>query len=64
MPTRQTLDPGVPPRETSQESQRKTIPASKVGVTLTISDRARRELDKIREETIKAVQAGEKFSWR
>ena len=64
MPTRQTPDRAVPSRKTPRDSQRRTIPASKVGVTLTISDKAHKELDKIREETIKAVQAGEKFSWR
>ena len=43
---------------------RTTIPASKVGVTLTISDEARAELDRIQEETIKAAQEGQKFYWR
>ena len=43
---------------------RTTIPASKVGVTLTISEAARAELDRIQEETIKAAQEGQKFSWR
>ena len=45
-------------------SRRKTIPASEVGVTLTISDKARDELDRIQEETVKAAQEGQKFSWR
>ena len=45
-------------------SHRKTIPASEVGVTLTISEEARAELDRIQEETIKAAQEGQKFSWR
>ena len=45
-------------------SRRKTIPASEVGVTLTISDEARAELDRIQEETNKAAQEGQKFYWR
>ena len=55
-------------REPSQPivrvSRRKTIPASEVGVTLTINDKARAELDRIQEETIKAAQEGQKFYWR
>ena len=43
---------------------RKTIPSSDVGVTLTISDHARDQLDRIQEETVKAAQQGQKFSWR
>ena len=64
MPTRQTPDRAIPSRKTTQDSERRTIPASKVGVTLTISDKARKELDKIQEEAIKAVQEDQKFSWR
>ena len=45
-------------------SHRTTLPASDVGVTLTISEDARAELDRIQEETIKAAQEGQKFSWR
>ena len=45
-------------------SRRKTIPASEVGVTLTISDEARAELDRIEEEANKAAQEGQKFYWR
>jgi len=45
-------------------SRRKTIPASEVGVTLTISDEARAELDRIQEETNKAAQEGQKLYWR
>ena len=41
-----------------------TIPASDVGVTLKISDKALRKLDQIQEETIKAAQEDQKFSWR
>ena len=51
-------------QETAQESKRTTIPASEVGVTLTISDKALKEIDRIQEENIKAAQEGQKFSWR
>ena len=64
MPTRQTSDSGPPSRETTQNSKRTTIPANKFGVTLTVSDKALKELDQIQEETIKAVQEAQKFSWR
>ena len=48
----------------AQESKKKTIPASDVGVSLTISKRAMKEVDRIQEESIKAAQAVQKFSWR
>ena len=49
---------------TTQESKRKTIAASKIGVSLTISDKALKDFDRIQEETIKAAQEDQKFSWR
>ena len=64
MTTRKTPRAGKPSRETSGDSKRTTIPASKVGVTLTISDKALKELDRIQEKTVKAAQEDEKFSWR
>ena len=54
----------APSRDTAQVSKRKTIPASDVGVTLTISNKALEEVDRIQEETIKAAQKSQKFSWR
>lgn len=45
-------------------SRRKTIPASEVGVTLTISNKALEEVDQIQEKTTKAAQEVQKFSWR
>ena len=54
----------APSQDTAQVSERKTIPASDVGVTLTISDKALEEVDRIQEETIKAAQESQKFSWR
>ena len=64
MQTRRTRDSAAPSRETTQKSKRPTIPASQVGVTLTISDKARKELDKLQEEAVKALQEDQKFSWR
>ena len=54
----------APSQDTVHVSKRTTILASDVGVTLTISNKALEELDRIQEETIKAVQEGQKFSWR
>ena len=53
-----------PSPDTTHGSKRTTIPASVVGVTLTISDKALEKIDRIQEETIKAAQEGQKFSWR
>ena len=47
-----------------QPHKRKTIPASDVGVSLTISDKALKEVDRLQEETIKAAEEAQKFSWR
>ena len=49
---------------TGQASERKTIPASSVGLSLTISDKALRDFDRIQQETIKAAEKDQKFSWR
>ena len=54
----------APSRDPAHVSKRTTIPASDVGVTLTISKKALEELDRIQEETIKAAQESQKFSWR
>ena len=64
MQTRRTRDSATPSRGTTQKSKRPTIPARQVGVTLTISDKARKELDKLQEEAVKALQEDQKFSWR
>ena len=64
MTDRETPRDPAPSQDTAHVSKRTTIPASDVGVTLTISNRALEELDRIQEETIKAAQEGQKFSWR
>ena len=53
-----------PTPDTGQAPKRKTIAASEVGLSLTISDKALKELERIQEETIKAAQEDQKFSWR
>ena len=53
-----------PTQPVVRASNRTTISASAVGVTLTISEEALAELDRIQEETIKAAQECQKFSWR
>ena len=52
-----------PVRPLVRASKRTTIPAS-VGVTLMVNDKALAEPDRIREETIKLAQVGQKFLWR
>ena len=64
MPKRQTRDGATPSREITDHSLRRTIPASKLGVTLTISDTALKGLERIREETVKAAQEDQEFFWR
>ena len=65
LPTRKTRDSATTPsQEAAHDSERTTIRASEVGVTLMISDKALKELDQIQEKTIKAAQEDQKFSWR
>lgn len=52
------------PSHEPTEEKRMTIPASEVGVTLTISQKALKELERIQEETVMAAQEDQKFSWR
>ncbi len=64
MTSRQTRNSAMPSRETTESPKRTTIPARDVGITLRVSDKALKELDQIQEETIKAAQEDQKFSWR
>ena len=64
MPDKKTPRSPEPIQPIVRTSHRTTVPASTVGVTLTISQKALAELDRIQEETIKAAQEGQKFSWR
>ena len=64
MATRHRRESSEPSRDTPPQTKRTTIPASEVGVSLTISEKALQELDQIQERTIKAAQEDQKFSWR
>ena len=64
MATKRTDHSANPTTDTGQAPKRKTIPASKVGLSLTISDKALKEFDRIQEETIKAAEKDQNFSWR
>ncbi len=58
-------DLGSESKSTSgQGANRKSIPASTVGLSLTISDKALKDFDRIQEETIKATENDQQFSWR
>ena len=52
-----------PTPKSGKASGPKTVPASKVGLSLTISDKALKDFDRIQEETIKAAEKDQKFSW-
>ena len=47
-----------------QATKRKTIPASEVGLSLTLGDEALKEFDRIQEQNIKAAEKSQNFSWR
>ena len=53
-----------PTQDTGQAPTRKTVAASDVGLSLTISDEALKKFDRIQEETIKTIEKDQKFSWR
>ena len=57
-------DRSDPTPASGQASKPKTVPASKVGLSLTISDKALKDFDWIQEETVKAAEKDQKFSWR
>ena len=44
--------------------KRKTVSADKVGLSLTISDKALKEFDKIQEKSSKIAEEDRQFSWR
>lgn len=46
------------------QSERKTVTASRVGLSLTLSQKALRDFERLQEETIKAAEKDRKFSWR
>ena len=46
-----------------QAAKPKTVPASEVGLSLTISNEVLKDFDRIQEKTIKAAEKDPKFSW-
>ena len=64
MSTKRTEHSADPMPDTVQAPKPKTILASKIGLSLTISDKALKDFDRIQEETIKAAEQDQKFSWR
>ena len=64
MTTKQTSHSTDPEHDVEQTSTRKTILASEVGLSLTISDEALKEFDRIQEETVRAAEENQNFSWR
>ena len=64
MTTKQIDHSTDPEQDAEQTSTRKTILASQVGLSLTISDKALKEFDRIQEETVKAAEKNQNFSWR
>ena len=64
MTTNRTDHSTDPTPDAGQAPKRKTIQASEVGLSLTLSDEALKEFDRIQEETIKAAEESHKFSWR
>ena len=53
-----------PTPESNQGFGPKTVPASEVGLSLTISDKALKDFDRKQEEIIKAAEKDQRFSWR
>jgi hypothetical protein len=64
MTTKLTDHSTDPNPDAGQASKRKTILASVVGLSLTISDETLKEFDRIQEETVKAAEKNQDFSWR
>ena len=64
MTTKRTDDSTDPIPDTGQVLGRKTILASDVGLSLTLSDKVLKEFDRIQEETIRAAEEDQNFSWR
>ena len=59
---REVRSPATTPKS-SPSAGPKTVPASKVGLSLTISEKTLKEFDRIQEKTIKAAEKDQKFSW-
>ena len=64
MTTERTDHSTDPTPDAGQVPERKTILASEVGLSLTISDETLKEFDRIQEETLRAAENNQNFSWR
>ena len=64
MTTKRTDNSTDPKPDTGQAPERKTILASEVGLSLTISDETLKEFDRIQEKTVRAAEKDQNFSWR
>ena len=64
MTTKRMVHSTDPKPDVGQGPGRKTILASEVGLSLTISDKALKEFDRIQEETVRAAEKNQNFSWR
>ena len=64
MTTKRTDNSTDPKPDAGQAPERKTILASEVGLSLTISDETLKEFDRIQEKTVRAAEKDKIFSWR
>ena len=64
MSSQRPRDHAAKSRKSTDDSRRHWIPASKVGLSLKISAKALKDFERIQEETIKAAEKDQKFSWR
>ena len=64
MATERTDNNEDPKREADRVPERRTIPASEVGLSLTLSEETLKEFDRIQAETIRAAEKDQNFSWR
>ncbi len=64
MTTERTDNSTNPNPDTEQTVERETIPAIEVGLSLSLSDEAMKEFDRIQEEVIRAAEKDQNFSWR
>ena len=64
MATKRTDKRADPTPDMARAPKRKTVTASKVGLSLTISDKALKEFDRIQEKANQAAEKDQKFSWR
>ena len=64
MTTERTDNDTDPKPEAGHAPERRTILASEVGLSLTLSEETIKEFDRIQEETIRSAEKDQNFSWR